>query len=257
MKLVDYVGLYPSASGVLLAFLAVIITINPPTTMTAKVWWISIFIILAISGIGAIVWQGILQSRIRDADKIEQAKQKKISDSTLTQNILDGVNTKLKPYEIHIASNMTVSSNKELLNYMTGGKKMVRLIPSPGAIQPDSKVELTIYNQSKYPQYDISVEISNNFKYQLIMKDRDKMTSAEYFDRVNKESSFMYKIKELEPEGRIIVYTTNLPNELTEGFLKVWVKSRNGSYDTEVKYKRDGNFGWDLLNIKDYYHDFN
>lgn len=60
----------------------------------------------------------------------------------------------------------------------------------------------------------------------------------------------------MQPYQKIIIHTTQLPNELNEGFFLIDVKSRNGHYSTEAHYKQWKNSGeWELQDAAKFYKD--
>ena len=159
--------------------------------------------------------------------------------------------------ELSRKNELLLGQQKESLNFLSGGDDLVRLVPSINAVPTmGNKIDLLLYNKSKYPQYDIEISVSDNFKYQQITKDsrKDAPLSREIFDRVMRETGFDFRIEKLSSEEQVIFYTTNIPADLQQGFFLVTVKSRNGKFTNKVAYTKDRAGWWILEDYETYYH---
>jgi hypothetical protein len=157
-------------------------------------------------------------------------------------------------------ANELIAQQKETLNYLTGGDTLPRIIASPGAMKSynNSEVQLEIYNQSRYPQHDVDVFITDNFKYQVLTKDYPKnlplSENEPLFDKVASETGIKRHFDRIEAGATRLLYVTNLPIELKEGFFLVNIKRGIDKQNVRVTYKHwSGKGDWDLVEQDELY----
>jgi len=201
----------------------------------------------------------ILQSkRIIELTEENRRESQSKSNEIITLQAKHQQELREKTDEINRKNEQLNDLQKESLNYLTGGDKLPRIVPSPGVSRMNSsEVKIELYNQSKYPQYDIDVFITDNFRYQIITKDhpKDYLLGPALFDKVINETGIRKHFDKIEPGGRRLLYSTNLPMELKEGFFLVEIeRAAIKKEQTRIEYKHySGQGDWDLVDIEKHY----
>jgi len=132
------------------------------------------------------------------------------------------------------------SINKKILDETTGGDSMVTVSAYIANVDEDS-IEVLMSNNTPYTQYDVEMNVFDNFKYQILYKKLANVSLTDYGNYrqiIRNETNFRNFEEKIFKGNWAKIYHTKIPTELDSGFIVVSIKSKNGEYIKTFMFKK-------------------